>query len=309
MTSPVLLVLRALGLGDLLTGVPALRGLRRAFRRHELVLAAPAPLAPLAQLIGVVNRVLPTPAFVRGPIDALPPGTPRPDLAVNLHGRGPQSHRALMALDPGRLLAFACPSAGFLDGPQWTIDEHEVWRWCRMLSCYGVRADPADLRLAKPPPRPGWDGAALLHPGASEPERCWPVDRFAAVALQLRAEGLRVLVSGVGAERSLAVAVARAAGLPGDAVLAGRTDIGALSALVAHASVVVCGDTGVAHLATAFGTPSVVLFGPMTPRWWGPPGSARHAVLWHGPSGLAKIEVDEVLEAARTVRGDAVTAG
>ena len=45
---PAVLVLRALGLGDLLTGLPALRGLRTAFPRHELVLAAPPDLAPLA---------------------------------------------------------------------------------------------------------------------------------------------------------------------------------------------------------------------------------------------------------------------
>ena len=37
-----LVVLRALGLGDLLTAVPALRGLARAFPDHERVLLAPA---------------------------------------------------------------------------------------------------------------------------------------------------------------------------------------------------------------------------------------------------------------------------
>jgi hypothetical protein len=46
----------------------------------------------------------------------------------------------------------------------------------------------------------------------------------------------------------------------------GRTDVGALAALVAHARLVICGDTGVAHLATAYGNRSVLLFGPMPPE-------------------------------------------
>lgn len=75
-------------------------------------------------------------------------------------------------------------------------------------------------------------------------------------------------------------------GLAPDAVLAGRTDLGDLAALVAHARLVVSGDTGVAHLATGYGTASVVLFGPVAPARWGPPPDRPwHRVLWHGDGG------------------------
>ena len=77
-----------------------------------------------------------------------------------------------------------------------------------------------------------------------------------------------------------------AAGLDAEAVYAGRTSLVELAALVGAAARVVCGDTGVAHLATALGTPSVVLFGPTPPHRWGPPPErARHRVLWAGTTG------------------------
>ena len=54
------------------------------------------------------------------------------------------------------------------------------------------------------------------------------------------------------------------------------------------AAVVVSGDTGIAHLATGYGTPSVLLFGPTPPAWWGPLVDLdRHRVLWHGELATA----------------------
>jgi len=136
----------------------------------------------------------------------------------------------------------------------------------------------------------------------------------AAVAAALSAEGHDVVVTGVAGEAELARSVARGAGLPDDAVLAGRLDLGQLAALVADAWLVLCGDTGVAHLATAYGTPSVALFGPMSPALWGPPPDRpQHQVLWRpelagvdggagGPHpSLLAIGVDEVLDRARAV--------
>jgi ADP-heptose:LPS heptosyltransferase len=65
--------------------------------------------------------------------------------------------------------------------------------------------------------------------------------------------------------------------------LSGRSSLPELAALVASTRLLICGDTGVAHLATATSARSVLLFGPTSPRLWGPavqPG--RHVVLWAG---------------------------
>ena len=303
---PRIVALRALGLGDFLTAVPALRALADSFPEHEVVLAVPRALRPLAQLARVADTIVPA-----APLAPLPGSLAGPDLAVNLHGSGPESHRILTALRPRRLVAFAHPavpeSAG---GPSWRPDEHEVRRWCRLLSETGIAADPSRLDLPRPavgPPEAA-RGATLLHPGAASGSRRWPAERFAAVARAERAQGRRVVVTGTPAERPLAARVAALAELPEDAVFAGDTDLLRLARLVAGASCVVCGDTGVAHLATAFATPSVVLFGPTPPTLWGPPpGRSWHRVLWaggrgdpHGDDvdpGLLAIEVADVLRA------------
>jgi radical SAM protein with 4Fe4S-binding SPASM domain len=300
----VLLVLRALGLGDFLTAVPALRALADAFPDHRRLLAAPGVLEPLARLTGAVDGLVPA-----GPLEPIEGRTPRPAVGVNLHGRGPESHRLLLALQPGRLIAFAHPdvpeSAGL---PAWRADEPEVERWCRLLREVGIAADPARLDLAVPGPLPDVGlGATVIHPGSRHGARRWPVERWAAVARAERERGRRVIVTAGPGERPLADALARLAGLGPEAV-AEPADLLELARLVTAAGRVLCSDTGVAHLATAVRTPSVVLFGPTSPALWGPPPDRPwHRVIWRGrrgnphaerpDPGLLEIPVDEVLEA------------
>ncbi|WP_238993679.1 glycosyltransferase family 9 protein [Nocardioides caldifontis] len=300
-----LLVLRALGLGDLLAGVPALRALRRAHTDHELVLATPRSLEPLVRLVDAVDVVLDASG-----LEPLPWTGPPPALAVNLHGKGPESHRVLSSLQPGRLVAFGCPEAGHA-GPRWRAEEHEVHRWCRLVEeALGVDADPSDLLLPRPPEPAVRSGVVVVHPGAAYPARRWPVDRFGEVAAWLAEQGCDVVVTGGPQERFLAEELRRRAGLPPGAVVAGETDLAELAALVAAARLVVCGDTGVAHVASAYGTPSVLLFGPTSPARWGPPGQGPHTVLWHGDgtgdpwgsepdASLLLITVEEVVAACR----------
>jgi len=304
-TAPYVVALRALGLGDLLTGVAALRGVRRAWPGAELVLAAPEPVGRLLQGLGVVDTVLPVVGLGR-PVPRA--GPTAPDVAVNLHGRGPQSHQRLAALGARRMVAFACPEAGVTAGPAWHADEHEVDRWCRLVSAAGGPCDREDLRLDLPGSP---EDLVLVHPGAAAPSRRWPAGRWAAVVRALAGQGHRVAVTGVPAEADLCARVAAASGRVEN--WCGRLGLGDLAGRVASARLLVCGDTGVAHLATACGTPSVLLFGPTDPAHWGPAlDPEQHQVIWHplesdppgDPHGsevdvrLARTGVEEVLDAA-----------
>jgi ADP-heptose:LPS heptosyltransferase len=280
-----ILVLRALGLGDLLTAVPALRALRAAYPRDELALACPRWLHELVQLWELAD----TPVDV-GPLQPIPRPFRRPGVAVNLHGRGPESTQLLLDVSPSRLIAFrhaAIPETW--DLPVWTSHEAEIDRWCRLLNESGIAADPERLDLEAPDVDEGqmFAGCTVVHPGAAAPARRWPAERWASVVRFETAQGRVVVLSGSSRERGLCLRVAAAAELPEEGVLAGSMTLVELAALVGSAGLVVCGDTGVAHLATAFGTPSIVLFGPVSPAEWGPPAGRRslHRPLWAGRRG------------------------
>lgn len=304
MTSPTVLVLRALGLGDAVTGIAPLRGVRRAWPDHRLVLAAPAAFGQWLLELGVVDETLDV-----GPLEPVPwPAPEPPAVAVNLHGRGPQTHRLLLALRPGRLVAFANAEAGHADGPPWDESAHEVDQWCSLVTWAGGRCGPDDLRLEPPLPR---GDVVVVHPGATTADRRWPVARWHDVVRALRADGAHVAVTGSGDEASLCAEVATA----GADNLAGTLSLADLARVVASARVLLSGDTGVAHLATAYATPSVTLFGSIPPWQWGPRiDRGLHRVLWHpeaeGPAPadepdprLLAVPVAEVLAEARSLLG------
>jgi ADP-heptose:LPS heptosyltransferase len=254
------LALRALGLGDLLVAVPALRGLRRHWPAHRLRLATSAWLEPMVRLIGCIDSFVPADGLAQLDVG-------RPDVAVNLHGAGPQSNAVLDALQPRQRIGHQ--GHGWT-GPPWTDGLHERQRWCRMLACHGIACSADDLRLRPPEVRSVAPGAVVIHPGAGYGSRRWPVERYAQVAAQLDRP---VVVTGTSRERERAEAV----GVPD--VLAGRLDLTQLAALIAEAGLVISADTGVAHLSYAYRTPSVVLFGPAPVEQWGPPPGGPHRSL------------------------------
>ncbi len=121
----------------------------------------------------------------------------------------------------------------------------------------------------------------VLHPGSGDnfPGRRWPAESFARLAGVLaRARGAFLVFTGTAAERRL-VARCRALCSAPSADLAGHLDLEELVELLARADLIVSNDTAPVHLGSALDVPLIALFGPNTPRLYGPL-SARARVFY-----------------------------
>ncbi|RKR89815.1 ADP-heptose:LPS heptosyltransferase [Micromonospora pisi] len=278
-------VLRANALGDFIFALPALDALRAGYPDAELVLiGAPWHADLLAQRPGPVDRVLVVPPAdgirAAGPNE---PETPtmaefldaarreRFDLALQMHGGGANSNPVVAALGARITAGLRAEGAPELDRwMRYVFYQPEVFRYLEVAGLVGaspatvsprLHVTPADLAQAHSvvgdpaPDRP----RIALHPGASDPRRRWPAERFAEVAERLVADGYEVFVTGTAQERDLADQVVTAARAPVRS-LAGELSLGGLLGFYTGCAVVVANDTGPVHVAAAVGTPTVGIF-------------------------------------------------
>jgi ADP-heptose:LPS heptosyltransferase len=126
--------------------------------------------------------------------------------------------------------------------------------------------DPARQRLV------------LINPNASEllPHRRWMPERFAELIGRILAAhaDVLVLITGAPEERARAEELAQINGAR-SVSFAGHSALADLPALYAHAALMVSNDSGPAHFSAAAGLPTIVLFGPETPKLYQPLGTSR----------------------------------
>jgi len=310
-----LAVFRGLYIGDLVAATGALRALRRGYPETEITLVSLPWATALAPHLPYVDRLLPYPGAPGldggGDEDDLEEFLARMraerfDLAVNMHGRGPTSTELIVRF--GARMTAGFTGTGITAPPldvevPWEAEEHESRKLLLLAEKIGgastgpepeLRVLEEDHRRARTLLPPGLrKPLALVHPGASVPEKRWPEEAFGSVAKGLIRHGYAVAVTGSSAEKKLTSQVADLA--PGALDLGGQTDLSTLVALVAQANVLVSNDTGPAHLAYALKRPSVTTFGPSTDvRRWGPLSRRRHAVLFGDP--ISEVSADAALQ-------------
>jgi ADP-heptose:LPS heptosyltransferase len=319
-------ILRALQLGDLLCAVPALRAIRAALPEAEIVLVGlPWAGAFAARYDRYLDGFREFPGYPGLPeyppqIERIPSflaamQAERFDLSVQLHGSGPFVNELTVLFGAHRCAGFYRPG-DYCPDPDlflpWPGRGLEIRRLLALTTFLGMPEQSEHLEFplldedfealraldGAHDPRPG--SFACIHPGASVAERRWPAERFAAVADALAARGLTVVLTGTAGEADLTRAVARTMRAP-VVDLAGRTDLGAVAALLARARLLVCNDTGVSHLAAALRVPSVVVSTGDNPARWAPIDGRLHRVLCR----VAGVGPDEVLaQAEELLRGE-----
>jgi heptosyltransferase III len=131
---------------------------------------------------------------------------------------------------------------------------------------------------------------AVIHSFASAPAKQWHPERFCEVARYLKLWNITPVFL---AEESQDVS-------PFTAHQLFRGKLGEVKALLSRAAVFLGNDSGPAHIAAAFGVPSVVLFGSSNPAIWGPWRTESQVIVAH--EGLDHVSVSRVIAALERLR-------
>lgn len=333
-------VLRANNLGDFIFALPALEALRSTYSDAEIVLlGTPLHSELLAGRPSPVDKVIvippsngvreqaglaEDPAELNEFFDTMQ--RERFDLAIQLHGGGHNSNPFVRRLGARVTVGLKTPDAEPLDlCMPYVYYQPEVLRYLEVVALVGAdksqvvprlrvteRDTGESLRALPETSRP----LAVLHPGATDPRRRWPVERFVTVGKALVEAGAMVAVTGTESEGSLCEGLVSALG-PEAPNLCGVLSLSALVGVLDRASLLVSNDTGPLHLAEAVGTPTVgiywcgnlILAGPTTRAHHRPVISWRlkcpvcgtnciHSNCEHRESFVADVPADEVRTSA-----------
>ncbi len=317
------IVFRALQLGDMLCSVPALRALRTALPDARIVLTGLPWAAQFARRFDAyIDDFIPFPGHPLLPEQAVRHDELTAyyasiceqgfDLALQLHGSGDVTNHIVAGFGARAMAGFSRGEASQTERTllvPWPDAGAEQERLLILLGRLGAPdagtqlefplrredIDELDTSRVAPDLEPG--NYICIHPGARKRDKCWPPERFAEVADQLRQEfGLDTVLTGSADEAPLARAVAEHMCSPAIEAAA-PISIGAMAALMSRSRLLICNDTGVSHIAAGLGLNSVVVFSKADIARWAPLDRLRHRCIWDPAAERAAV----VLEHARAL--------
>lgn len=320
-----LLCVRLDNMGDILMTTPAMRALRETLGCRVTVLASPSG-ASLAPLVPEIDDVIVFRApWMKAACDD--------DASVLEKMRGFDAAVIFSVYSQSALpAAYLCYRAGIprrlahcRENPyhllsDWVPDpepastvRHEVRRQLDLVAAVGCYTENERLSFQVPqsareslPALP--EPLIVVHPGASAASRRYPPEHYARALEML---GHEVVFTGDAAEIELVESLRSSMSMRSRS-LAGRLSLAELGALIEAADLLICNNTGPAHIAAAVGTPVVDLYALTNPQHT--PWQVESRVLFHDvpcrncyksvcPAGhhecLRGVAPERVVEAAR----------
>jgi heptosyltransferase-2 len=271
---PKLLVVELWGLGDLVIATPFLQA---ASRRYEVTLLAKPYAVDLQRRfwpdLRVVPFVAPWTAFKHKYRLYAWPWWRMLRLLITLSAESfdfglsgrwdPRDHLLLLLAGARSRLGFPRMGSGLIlakplrrPEPQ----EHRYEHWRVMGRALGLDL-PAREALALPAQRP--EGEILVHTGAGQPVRVWPLERYRNLVARLRQKKYRVQVACDPDQQDWWLTA-------GEKNLASPRTVTELFGLADRAGAFIGNDSGPGHLVAFCGVPTFTLFGPQLPEWFAP---------------------------------------
>jgi ADP-heptose:LPS heptosyltransferase len=286
-----IVVVRALYLGDLLCTVPAWRALRQLYpQAHIALVGLPWAKEFTKRFKQYIDGWIEFPGWPGIPEVEMKPEkietflqkmrARKWDLAIQMQGNGTHingmierlgaKHTAGYYVDeqPGEMW-FSYPNYG-----------HEIHRWLKLLQKLGAGtvSDVLEFPLYEDDIPPVNGNYVVIHPGAKDPKRRWPIHNYAELAEHVWRRGWQVVVTGVQAEWVLVEELQ--SHLSFKVInLVGKTTLGELGALLKQSRLLISNDTGVMHLAAALKVPSVVISLSDEPERWSPLDKTLHRIV------------------------------
>jgi len=291
-----ILVIRGGAIGDFILTLPALSALRAQFPEAHLEVLGYPHIAQLALAGGLVDRVEPIEArglagfFARNG-----------ELSENLVDYFSEFDLIVSYLyDPDQIFETnvrLCTAGQFIAGPHrpdQTANVHAAKVYLKPLERLAIfEADPVPhLNL---PPTPGPQYQIALHPGSGSESKNWPEPKWAELLRHLiNNTDYAVLLAGGEVEGERLKRLANTVDVR-RVQIAQSLPLTELARLLQRCSMFIGHDSGISHLASALGLPSIVLWGNTSEEIWRPGGP--RVFLVRAVEDLAGLKVSVVIEA------------
>lgn len=274
-------VLRANALGDFIFSLPALTALKETYPHAELVyLGIPWHKAFLQNRPSPVDRVIVVPPS-RGIRTSSEENEKELrnffremqkesfDIAIQLHGGGKYSNPFLLRLSASLTIGLKTPDAIPLD--RWVpyiYYHNEYLRYLEVVALIGATTNrvepfipvtPSDVEEVSQKIPELKQPYIVIHPGATDIRRRWPVEKFAKIGDFLFNEGYSIIVTGTDSEKNVVYGVVEAMHSPATPIC-NKLSLNGLTGLLSLATCIVSNDTGPLHLASALMTPTVGIY-------------------------------------------------